>query len=427
MRAGIDFNELPAIPESAGLANGCALHCDSPVWALRACSCLTVQKSHTSGVGSGGGALTVRTHRRPAFAGVGERRLHPFGLSGSVLGQAARHPLVDPADVVITVDVAVFTTGFAGITSSTGLTGRALALVVDAEAGPYRGEVRPQITTSPRTAGPLRRDPRRLNDKLAEPLLGQRLSVRARRPPEIRVVPNEFGHQLAGRNERLTIGPYRIQIGEQSTIPGGRLRSPASRSWASSARPRSISSSAMAGQRPSAATATRFSGRHFSLERPMHPAGSPPTTMPLTRSRTVSANSSISARSAAASSSISSQSLSSTVPSRSGMNRMRNARERVSSGRFGELPAIATGAKVGISSTAQPPPLVGTRTGRVAPRRYPLFKIPIRSATPGLSGRNDRSTSSRRIVRTPFSRSRGSNAGDDNVAACTGFHAKRYR
>jgi hypothetical protein len=36
--------------------------------------------------------------------------------------------------------------------------------------------------------------------------------------------------------------------------------------------------------------------------------------------------------------------------------------------RFGELPAITTGAKVGISRTVQPPCFVGVSTGRVPPR-----------------------------------------------------------
>ena len=44
------------------------------------------------------------------------------------------------------------------------------------------------------------------------------------------------------------------------------------------------------------------------------------------------------------------------MPSRSGISRTRIYRDTVSAGRFGVLPAIATGANVDISSASQPLP-----------------------------------------------------------------------
>ena len=53
----------------------------------------------------------------------------------------------------------------------------------------------------------------------------------------------------------------------------------------------------------------------------------------------------------------------------SGSMRIRSMRDIVSSGRFGELPANATGAKVLILRTCHSPLPAGISTGRAAPKR----------------------------------------------------------
>ncbi len=98
---------------------------------------------------------------------------------------------------------------------------------------------------------------------------------------------------------------------------------------------------------------------------------------------------------------MSSQSDSSAKSRVSGMSKTLRLRDLVSSGSWGWLPAMATGAKVGISLAAHALSLWGTRTGRVAPFLYPLFNTASSSDTLLLSGERVLSASSIRMVLGP--------------------------
>lgn len=97
----------------------------------------------------------------------------------------------------------------------------------------------------------------------------------------------------------------------------------------------------------------------------------------------------------------------------------------MSSWRMGLLPAIATGAKVSMFFVSHPPPLMGTRTGRITPRLYPEFGAASRSPTPSLYGVSNRPVSSMGMVRMPASSICVISAGKDSVAIYTGYRQSR--